>query len=95
MHERLNQQEYTISEFPKGSSSFTATGVVTDLRSLIPNAIMPQTTRNFVSTHRFVEIILILYTLIGLFVIVYALKELASFITEKLCKSEAKRSTSE
>jgi len=56
---------------------------------------MPQTTRNFVSTHRFVEIILILYTLIGLFVIVYALKELASFITEKLCKSEAKRTTND
>ena len=82
-------------ELPKGLTLLRDTGVVTDLRSLIPNEIMREKTQYFGSTKKFVEIILIFYTLFGIFIIFYALKELVIFISEKLSKSQAKRSISE
>jgi len=70
---------------------------VTDLKSLILilNEIMREKTQYFGSTQKFVEIVLILYTFLGIFIIVYALKELVIFISEKLTESQAKRSISE
>ena len=56
---------------------------------------MPEKTQYFGSTQKFVEIVLIFYTFLGLLIIVYALKELLIFISEKLSKSHAKRSISE
>ena len=56
---------------------------------------MREKTQYFGSTQKFVEIVLILYTFLGIFIIVYALKELVIFISEKLTESQAKRSISE
>ena len=46
------------------------------------------------SIHTFVEIVLFLYTFVGLLIIGYALKELAIFVLEKMTKNQPKRSIS-